>query len=138
MAGYRASPDEGAILSDINVTPLVDVTLVLLIIFMATASLIVNPAIKVDLPKATTGEDAGQTALTLGLDRAGKLYLNAQPATPDDVKRFIKGALEKKPDLQAVLGADHTVPHGRVVEIIDLLRASGVRRFAITVDQPRR
>lgn len=133
-ASYKGGDEPGGIIGDINVTPLVDITLVLLIIFMVTASYIVNPAIKVDLPKAATGEDTGQTSLAIGLDRDGKLFLNARPATPEDLTAFIKQALPKTPDLQAVIGADKGVAHGEVVRVIDLVRQAGVRRFAITVE----
>jgi biopolymer transport protein ExbD len=109
---------------------------VLLIIFMVTASYIVNPAIKVDLPKAASGEDTGQqSTLALGLDKQGRLFLNASPTTPEEVKKFIVATLPKTPDLQAVIGADKAVPHGEVVRLIDLVRAAGVKRFAITVER---
>jgi biopolymer transport protein TolR len=129
--------DPGPMIVNVNVTPLVDITLVLLIIFMVTASYIVSPAIRVDLPKAASGVEQQRTALGLTLTKAGALYLNGAPSDDEAVKRFIGGELPRNPDLQAVISADRAVPHGDVVHVIDLCRRAGVRRFAINVDAVR-
>jgi biopolymer transport protein ExbD len=133
--GYGNEDDSGRMIVDINVTPLVDITLVLLIIFMVTASLIVNPAIKVDLPKAASGTEQTRTTLGLTLAKDGALYLNGQKSNDQDVVRFIGSELPKNPELQAIIGADRAVPHGDVVHLIDLVKRSGVHRFAISTDR---
>ena len=133
--GYGNDDDSGRMIVDINVTPLVDITLVLLIIFMVTASLIVNPAIKVDLPKAASGTEQTRTTLGLTLAKDGALYLNGQRSNDDGVVRFIGSELPKNPELQAIIGADRAVPHGDVVHLIDLVKRSGVHRFAISTDR---
>jgi biopolymer transport protein ExbD len=119
---------------EINVTPLVDITLVLLIIFMVTASLIVSPAIKVDLPKAASGSDQTKTTLALTLMKDGSLYLNGERSSDAAVAQYIGSELPKTPDLQAIIAADRAVPHGDVVHVIDLVKRAGVHRFAINVD----
>ena len=134
MAGRAADEDEGGMITDINVTPLVDITLVLLIIFMVTASLIVQPALRVELPKAATGEDTVKTTLALQLEKDGTLSLNGTRASEKDVRDFIVRALPVMPDLQAVIAADKAVSHGQVVHLIDLVRQAGVHKFAISVD----
>ena len=126
--------DSGRMIVDINVTPLVDITLVLLIIFMVTASYIVNPAIKVDLPKAASGTEQTKTLLSLTLMKDGGLYLNGDRSSDEAVVRYIGGELPKNPELQAIIAADRVVPHGDVVHIIDLVKRAGVHRFAINVD----
>ncbi len=126
--------DPGPMIVHINVTPLVDITLVLLIIFMVTASYIVSPAIRIDLPRAESGTQQQQTSLGLTLNREGALFLNGAPSTDDAVLRFIAGQLPRNPDLQAVIAADRSVPHGDVVHLIDIVKRAGVRRFAINVD----
>ena len=126
--------DPGPMIVNINVTPLVDITLVLLIIFMVTASYIVSPSIRIDLPKAQSGTEQQRTSLGLTLTRAGALYLNGAPSNDDAVIRFIAGALPRNPDLQAVIAADRSVPHGNVVHLIDVVKRAGVHRFAINVD----
>ena len=129
------APGGGQMIVGINVTPLVDITLVLLIIFMVTASYIVSPSIKIDLPKAGTGGQQQQSSLSLTLTAQGALFLNGSPSTDDGLARYVAGALPQNPDLQAVIAADRSVPHGTVVHLIDVVRRAGVRRFAINVEQ---
>jgi biopolymer transport protein ExbD len=126
--------DSGQMITDINVTPLVDITLVLLIIFMVTTTYIVNPSIKVDLPKAATGTDQVRTTLALTLTKEGQLYLNGDRSDEAAVVKQIAADLPKNPDLQAVIAADKVVAHGSVVRIIDLVKRAGIRKFAINVD----
>lgn len=121
-------------ITDINVTPLVDITLVLLIIFMVTTSYIVNPSIKVELPKAATGSEQARTTLALTLTKEGVLYLNGERSDDAGVLRSIATDLPRNPDLQAIIAADKVVPHGNVVHLIDLVKRAGVRKFAINVD----
>lgn len=131
MASARDSDDE---ITGINVTPLVDITLVLLIIFMMTASFIVAPAIHVDLPKASTAEATPQSTLSLVLTRQGALYLNNAVVQPDDVRRYIRAEQARGKELQAVLAADAQVQHGRVVAVIDLVKSEGVTSFALDTE----
>ena len=121
-------------ISGINVTPLVDITLVLLIIFMVTATYIVNPSIKVDLPKAASGSDQTKTTLLLTLSKDGHQYMNGQAADDGAIVGFINSTLPQSPDLQAVIAADRAVSHGQVVHVIDLVKRAGVKRFAINVE----
>jgi biopolymer transport protein ExbD len=121
MAGGASAfedDDAGRMITDINVTPLVDIVLVLLIIFMVTTTYIVNPTIKIDLPKAASGSEQSRTSLALTVTREGALFL------------------PKNPELQAIIAADKVVPHGTVVRMIDLVKRAGVRRFAINVESP--
>ena len=126
--------DSGRMITDINVTPLVDITLVLLIIFMVTTTYIVNPSIKVELPKAASGTEQTRTTLALTLTKEGVLYLNGDPSDDAGVLRSIATDLPKNPDLQAIIAADKVVSHGSVVHIIDFVKRAGVRKFAINVD----
>jgi len=134
-SGYGSDDDAGRMIVDINVTPLVDITLVLLIIFMVTASLIVNPAIKVDLPKAASGTEQVKTTLALTLTKDGELYLNGERSSDEAVVKYIGGELPKNPELQAIIAADRSVSHGDVVHVIDLVKRTGVHRFAINIDR---
>jgi biopolymer transport protein ExbD len=121
-------------ISGINVTPLVDITLVLLIIFMVTATFISSGAIKVDLPKAASGTEASKSTLAVTLAKDGTLYLNGEKTSDGAIVKFIAQALPGTPELQAIIAADRVVAHGDVVHIIDLVKRAGVRRFAINVD----
>ena len=133
MAGGATYQGDDAI-TGINVTPLVDITLVLLIVFMVTAAYIVSPAIQVELPKAASGTETTRTVLGLTLRKDGALYLNGRRSSDDAVRAAIGDQLARNPDLQAVIAADRAVPHGDVVQLIDLVKRAGVRRFAIDVD----
>jgi biopolymer transport protein ExbD len=138
-ASYQDEDEGGGIISEINVTPLVDITLVLLIIFMVTAKLIVNRAIPgVETPKAVTGEEV-RTTLALTIDKDRKLYLNGdQVADTGVVSEYLKRAVAQNPEIQAVITADTGVPYGDFVTLIDLIRESGVKKYALTVgDKPR-
>jgi biopolymer transport protein ExbD len=135
-SGAFEDDDSGRMITDINVTPLVDITLVLLIIFMVTATYIVNPTIKIDLPKAASGTEQTRTTLGLMLSKEGGLYLNGEKSDEAAITRFITGELPRNPDLQAIIAADRVVPHGNVVRIIDLVKRAGVRKFAINVESP--
>ena len=121
-------------ITGINITPLVDITLVLLIIFMVTATFIVSPSIKVDLPKAATGDATPVSNLALVLDRDGALYLNGKSVSEDDVRSFIKAELVEKKLVQAIISADKSVAHGAVIHLIDLVKTEGVTKFAINVE----
>jgi len=133
--GYGNDDDGGRMIVDINVTPLVDITLVLLIIFMVTASLIVNPGIKVDLPKAASGTETSKSTLALTLNKEGVLFLNGEKSDDAGVVRFIGSELPKNPQLQAIIAADKSVSHGDVIHVIDLVKRSGVHKFAISTDR---
>ena len=129
---------QGAI-TDINVTPLVDITLVLLIIFMVTAPMIVNnPSIKVELPKAATGDETLKStlALTLSRDAAGAvlIYANGEKTDENAVKAMIPDMLSKNKDLQAIIAADRGISYGDVVHIVDLVKSLGVHKFALNTD----
>ena len=100
MAGGASTyQDEGgdSPIVDINVTPLVDIVLVLLIIFMVTASLIVNPGIKAELPKAASGEEI-RTTLALTITKDGQLHVNGEPRTEEEAKVIIRAAVRGNPD----------------------------------------
>ncbi len=130
----QSSVEDDEPITGINVTPLVDIVLVLLIIFMMTASYIVRPAIDVSLPKAATGEQRPNTSLVLVISREGRTFLNNQEVTDQQIRGFIREETRKGRDPEAVLAADASVPHGKMVALIDLIREEGLTKFAINTD----
>lgn len=124
------TPDDDEVISSINVTPLVDIVLVLLIVLMVTSSYLVNKSINVELPKASTGEATTPT-LSISLDVAGKLYLDGQPTEEAALQQRIRAAYQADHDVKAVISADGRVTHAQVVSVIDLLRKEKVTKFAI-------
>lgn len=125
--------EEEDAITGINVTPLVDITLVLLIIFMVTTSYIVKDAIEVDLPKAATGHQIQSTTLAITLTRQGELYLNEHPTSEENLTTHIAAELRRDANLQALISADTELSYGRVVWLIDLIKQLGVRKYALNV-----
>ena len=137
--GAQNSGDDDEI-TGINVTPLVDVMLVLLIIFMVTTTYIVHKSISIKLPKADTGEELSSTKnLAFALDAKSKLYLDGKPISYSEITISIAKIREqnktKKVELQALIAADQKTPHGEVVKLIDMIRKNGITDFAINVEQ---
>ena len=132
MAAASNDDDEGLI-SGINVTPLVDVMLVLLVIFMVTARIIVSQGMPMDLPKAASGETV-QTVFSIELSVDGKTVVDSAPVPSDEaIVDLAKRAKEKNKDLRAVIRADSKVEHGRVIHVLDLLNRTGVSKIAFAV-----
>jgi biopolymer transport protein TolR len=132
---FTSKRDSGGdeIIADINVTPFVDVSLVLLIIFMVTATYIIAQSIPVDLPKAATGENV-VTTLAITMTENGDIYLDGAKTDRAALERTVEKAHAQNADLRVVIAADKNVTHGAVVSIIDLVRKLGVSKFAINID----
>ena len=118
----------------INVTPMVDIMLVLLVIMMVSSLYIVSRALKVELPKSASSDESSQSPVTVTLTKDAKVYLNGELITGDDElsARFLKArAGGAEPNL--VVSADAEALHGRVVHVIDLAKQQGITKFAINV-----
>ncbi len=135
MAGGSLGDDDDDLITDINVTPLVDVVLVLLIILMVTATAIVSKTLPVELPNAETSETPPAAPRTLGItiDEDGDLFLDRDPVSLQELEREVRAAHAEDPEVRAILAADGRIRHARVVQIIDLLRRLQVTKFAINV-----
>ncbi len=129
-----AATRQRGLITDINVTPLVDIMLVLLIIFMLTAHLIAKQGIEVDLPKASQSASVAPTTLAITLTREGRLYLNGSPTSPADLRAAVQAAVAKDAKTQAIIAGDKHVSHGRVVWVLDLVKSLGITSFAIEID----
>ena len=118
----------------INVTPMVDIMLVLLVIMMVSSIYIVSRALKVELPKTATSDEAAQAPVTVTLTKDGKTFIGSELITTDEElsSRFGKArAASGEPSL--VVSADAYALHGRVVHVIDLAKVQGITKFAINV-----
>jgi biopolymer transport protein ExbD len=131
MAGGAQDSEEGIV--GINVTPLVDITLVLLIIFMVTAKLIVSQSVPLDLPKAASGTEV-QVVFSVVLAADGTTQINAKPVANDEaILPAARDEHNKNPEVRAVIKADSAVPHGRVIHVLDLLKQAQVSKIAFGV-----
>lgn len=130
MAHGNGNDDE--MITGINVTPLVDVALVLLVILMVTATYVVARTIPLDLPKAATGETQPST-LAISIDSGGAIWLDGDAIDREALRQRVRSAKSTKPDTRAVIAADGAARHRSVVSVIDLLRQEGISQFAINV-----
>jgi biopolymer transport protein ExbD len=138
-ASTQGDGDDGSIAA-INVTPMVDLTLVLLIIFMVAAPLLSSASsIKVNLPKAATAETTAASPLTLTLARQPsgepRLFANGQQTDEAGVRRLVAQLITKDRDLQAIVSADEGVDYGRVMRLVDLVKSLGVAKFALSTER---
>ena len=134
MAGGLKLDDDDDGIVDINITPFVDVMLVLLVIFMVAATYIVKPSIEVELPKAASGGETLDKTLSIALSQSGILFLNGEKTDRQSLAKACSDLARENPKVQAMISADKRVPHGEVVKIIDLVRLNGVLSFAINID----
>ena len=135
MAFGRLERDKGtAPMSDINMTPLIDVMLVLVVIFIITAPLLAS-SIKLDLPRtdAATPSEAPRFLL-LVLDKAGQVFINDKPVPPQELARELAQAAAQNPDTEVQLRADEAVPYGRVVELMGAAQKAGLNRIGFMAD----
>ena len=129
-----ASTDDGdGPITGINVTPLVDVTLVVLIIMMATAPMIARRAIKVDVPRASHHERTATDALAVSLDVKRALTLSGKPITAEELRRTLAAAVARSPEQPVTVAADKSLPYGEVTALLDDIRAAGVRKVGLEV-----
>jgi biopolymer transport protein ExbD len=137
MAGGFGSSADDELIAGINVTPLVDVVLVLLIIFMMAAPVLYQSAIKVQLPQAKTGEEAQRSPLGFTITREGDVMWNEERVDWETLNKRLQALGPKAAEETAVISADQATPHGSVVRLMDLLRQAGLTRFALNVEAPR-
>ncbi len=126
----------GRPMSDINMTPLIDVMLVLLVIFIITAPLMA-PSLRLDLPQAE-GASVGDPAefVTVAIDADGALYFGDQPLPADALAQRLAEAAKANPQLEVQLRADRGVPYGRVAETIALVQQAGLTRIGFVTEAP--
>lgn len=120
------------IITGINVTPLVDVVLVLLVILMVTSAYIASQTIPLDLPKGATGESQA-TTLAVSVDGRGAVFLDGEPVTLEALAGHARRARAGGEEARALIAADGDVSHRHVVRVIDTLRGGGVTRYAIQI-----
>ena len=128
--GRRRAP-----IAAINVTPLVDVMLVLLVIMMVSATYIVSQTLKVELPKTATSDGKTATVAAVTITDTHALYLNKQPVTEDELASRLRGLYAEDRGMTLVVSADERADHGAVVHVLDLARVEGITSFAVNVER---
>ncbi len=137
MAGKvgSGSDEELPAISEINVTPFVDVVLVLLVIFMVTAPMLVREQMNVNLPKAESGEKSASEQISIVLDKEGIVHIQKKLVSFDQIEAEIKSLIQSNANAQAVISADQEARHGDVVRVMDLVKKAGLTRFAIQIER---
>jgi biopolymer transport protein ExbD len=134
MAGIQSDNDEE--ITGINVTPLVDIMLVLLIIFMVTANFIVRETVEVDLPRAANTKDKTvQGPVMVTMDKEAKLFLDGVEMSQDELVGKMKAAAAKDREVRAIISADQTLNYGKVMGLIDLVKEAGIAKFALNIQK---
>ena len=130
------SNNNGSFMSDINVTPLVDVMLVLLIIFMVTAPMMMQ-GVNVSLPQTTSKAlPAEKEHLAVTVDRNQNIFINDYKVSLDALQAKMEKILEGRPDQKVYLRADRIVPYGFVVQVITAVKSAGVEKLGVITEPP--
>lgn len=125
---------EQDVIADINIVPLVDIILVVLIIFMVTATNFSSKEIDVELPKASSGSGPSAQPLTVQVSAAGLIYLDGKETDVIRLREEAESRLSSNQDLQAVVSADARAPHGAVIQAMDAVKSAGVAKLAVSVE----
>jgi len=118
----------------INVTPMVDVVLVLLVIMMVSATYIVSQSLKVELPKTASSDESTPSIAAVTLAKDGKTFFNNEPVDEATLIAKLRGAKAQNAEINLIISADKAAPHGSVVHVIDLAKVEGILKFAINVE----
>ncbi len=124
----------GRLMAEINITPFTDVVLVLLIIFMITTPMLVQPGIKVKMPAAASAETDENKAITIFIDPQGRVYIEKQQVPLDDLREKLAPRVSNRPDAPIMIKGDRDVKYDMVIRVIDQARQAGARKFALGVE----
>jgi len=134
VAVIPESHQDETLISSINVTPFVDVVLVLLVIFMVTAPIIAKDLIQVRLPKTESTDGKGLSSMGVAVNKEGQILLNGIPLSEEGLALETKRLLQENSLTQAIVAADIETPYGRVARVIDIIKSAGLEKFAIQVE----
>lgn len=139
MAGTTSSGSgrggRGGMIVGINVTPMVDVVLVLLVILMVSATWIVSQSMKVDLPNTATSDGSAASLAAVTVNAKGELLFNDVPVSEPQLKQKLAEAGKKGDDVTLIVSADKVAQHGIVVHVLDLARSHNITKFAVQVER---
>lgn len=135
MAGMSEENQNEGLMSSINITPFVDVVLVLLVIFMVTAPMLVKDIMELRLPKTQSGDGQMMQTLGVAVNKDGNILLNGQLTDEAGLAQATKDTLAKNTDAQAIISADVEAAYGKVVKVIDILKTAGLEKFAVQIER---
>ena len=129
--------DDSEGINDINITPFVDVVLVLLVIFMVTAPMMIKTSMELELPSAKNTDEIEQTALGITILKSGNVMLNGELISPTDLEQKIRSSIKLNPKNQVIIIADKMATHGMVIELLDRIKGVGATNFAFQVEKKK-
>ncbi|MEW5740849.1 MAG: biopolymer transporter ExbD [Myxococcota bacterium] len=130
------SQDNEDEITGINVTPLVDIVLVLLIIFMVTANFIVRETVEVDLPRAANTDDKTvQGPVMITMDKDAKVFFDGAELDERTLMEKMRAAVANDKEVRAIISADQTLNYGKVMGLIDLVKEAGITKFALNIQK---
>src|ERR1700720_4290884 len=136
MAFDSSSQRSGVTISQINVTPLVDVMLVLLVIFMVTAP-IIQQGVAINLPKVKAEALPGkEEQFVVSITRGSEIYLNDAKMSADELTDKLKAISQERPDRQVFIRADDQVPYGEVIRTMAAIKAAGIENVGMVTEMP--
>ena len=134
MAAKLDEHDDG--INEINITPFVDVVLVLLVIFMVTAPVMMKESLKVNLPKTLTSDLAAKTdSIGVAITKEGQVLFNGKLLSTDNLQNELRTISQNAPETNFLISADTETRHGDVVRMIDMLKKNNLNRFALQVEK---
>lgn len=134
MAGGMNSSDQEGI-NDINITPFVDVVLVLLVIFIVTAPMMMKDLIEIKLPKTTTADSQKLSTLSIAITEDGRFILNGELSDLESIRTKAQSLKQEDAEAQVIIAADIETKHMYFVKLIDTIKAVGIENFAIQVEK---
>ena len=134
MAGTLGGGGSNRMISGINVTPMVDVVLVLLVIMMVSATYIVSQSLKVELPKAASASESAVSIAAVTVMKDGKLFFNNEPVDEAGLVEKFKAASASSDEISLIVTGDRDAKHGAIVHVIDLAKLQGITKFAINAE----
>lgn len=136
-ANLPTNSDENLPVAYINVTPFVDVVLVLLVIFMVTAPAMMKDVLSINLPKSASTDQKAVASLGIAVTKTGQVLFNGNVVTLDTLATEVKRAIANNPETQAIIAADEDSRHGDLVLVIDTIKSVGLNKFALQIKKQK-
>lgn len=134
MAGGLQDDESEELIASINMIPFIDISLVLLIIFLVTSSIIVQQSIEVKLPRAVSGAESAPSTVAITVTHDGKLYFNGLPTTFAELGVSMRKEADADASVRAIIAADRDVDYGVIIDVIDVVKQNGASAFALNVE----
>lgn len=138
MASSNFDPSKIEAINDINITPFVDVVLVLLVIFMVTAPMMMKDLLNLNLPKTTTSDTQKLSTLAVAINKNGQYFINGELSTNEGLREKAIQSYKENNQVQVIISADIDSRHGDVIRVIDTVKAVGIENFAIQVEKEKK